>query len=124
MTDKKSTTVAEYSSAAPDQSHPHLQRLYDLLKEAAPDADETIKWNPPFFVEPRFLFAFSAHKFHLSFSPSAATLEVFREQLTAHQTTKEFLKLSYKESLPENQIRQIAEYRVKAVSEREDDAFW
>ena len=38
-----------------------------ILKSVAPEAEEAIKWGTPFFVEPRFLFAFSAHKAHLNF---------------------------------------------------------
>ena len=64
------TTIPAYIRAAPREGQPHLRRLYEILKSVAPDADETIKWGTPFFVEPRFLFAFSAHKTHLNFAPT------------------------------------------------------
>src|SRR5687767_16011405 len=35
----------------------------------------------PCFVEPRFLFSFSAFKAHLNFAPSAATLQRFRKEI-------------------------------------------
>lgn len=75
-------------------------------------------------MEPRFLFAFSAHKAHLNFAPSPAALEAFREELEEHQTTKNYLQVPYDAPLPEDLIRRIAEYRLREVSEREDDAFW
>src|SRR5678816_2783699 len=53
----------------------------------APKAEETIKWGTPFFVEPRFVFAFSAHKAHLNFSATPAGLEPFRKELEKHTTT-------------------------------------
>ncbi|MEO6811891.1 MAG: DUF1801 domain-containing protein, partial [Isosphaeraceae bacterium] len=89
------TTIAEYIHAAPREGQPHLRRLYAILKSVAPEAEEMIKWGTPFFVEPRFLFAFSAHKAHLGFTPSQAGLEPFRKELETHKTTKGILKIPY-----------------------------
>lgn len=69
MPPKRPATIADYIAAAPRQAQPHLRRLYALLKSVAPEAEEVIKWGTPFFVEPRFVFAFSAHKAHLNFAP-------------------------------------------------------
>ncbi|MES2124930.1 MAG: hypothetical protein V4503_09635 [Gemmatimonadota bacterium] len=79
---------------------------------------------PPFFIEPRFLFTFSAHKAHCSFAPSSAALKHFRRELKGHQTTTNFLKLPYSEPLPEGLIRRIAAYQCLLVATRKDDAFW
>ena len=124
MASKRPTTIAEYIRAAPREGQPHLRRLYAILKSVAPQAEEAIKWGTPFFVEPRFLFAFSAHKAHLSFAPTAAALQRFRKELEKHNTTKGTLRVPYNESLPEDLVRRMAEYSLRVVSEREDDAFW
>ena len=124
MASKRPTTIAAYIRAAPREGRPHLRRLYAILKSVAPQAEETIKWGTPFFVEPRFLFAFSAHKAHCSFAPMAAALKPFRKELEKHKTTKNFLQLPYDKPLPEDLVRRIAEYRLRDVREREDDAFW
>jgi uncharacterized protein YdhG (YjbR/CyaY superfamily) len=124
MAGKRPTTIAEYIQAAPREGQPHLRRIYEILKRVAPDAEEAIKWGNPFFVEPRFLFAFSAHKAHLSFAPMAAALEAFRKELEAHRTTKNFLQVPYSQPLPEDLIRRIGEHCVKTLRERKDDAFW
>lgn len=125
MAGKRPTTIAEYIEAAPREGQSHLNRLYAILKSVAPEAEEAIKWNTPFFVEPRFLFGFSAHKAHLGFTPSLAGLEPFRKELKQHETTSAgILKIPYSEPLPEDLIRRIAEQRLRFVSEREDDSFW
>ena len=124
MASKRPTTIAAYIQAVPRAGQPHLRRLHAILKSAAPEAEETIKWGTPFFVEPRFVFAFSAHKAHLNFAPTEAALIAFRKELETHKTTKNFLQIPYDEPLPENLIRKIAEYRVRAVREHDDDAFW
>jgi uncharacterized protein YdhG (YjbR/CyaY superfamily) len=124
MAGKRPTTIAEYIQAAPKAGQPHLRKVYSILKSVAPKAQATIKWNQPFFVEPRFLFAFSAHKAHLSFAPMAKSLQAFSKELEKHETTKNFLKIPYDEPVPEALIRKIAKYCVKNVSKRSDDAFW
>ena len=124
MASKRPATIAEYIRAAPREGQPHLRRLYAILKRVAPEAEETIKWGTPFFVEPRFLFAFSAHKAHCNFAPTAAALKAFRKQLEEHKTTKGSLQIFYNEPLPEDLIRKIADYSLREVRQREDDAFW
>ena len=117
-------TIDEYIRAAPREGQPHLRRLHALLKSVAPDAEEAIKWGTPFFVEPRFLFAFSAHKAHLDFTPTAAGLAPFDKELQGHKTTRNMLQVPYDQPLPEALIRKIAEHRVRTLRERQDDAFW
>jgi len=124
MRGKRPTTIAEYIRAAPREGQPHLRRLYAILKRVAPEAEGTIKWGTPFFVEPRFLFAFSAHKAHLDFAPTPAVLKSFREKLRDHRTTKHTLQLPYDEPLPEDLIRRIAEHRRRQVRESDSDSFW
>ena len=124
MAGKRPTTIAEYIRTAPRAGQPHLKRIHAILKSVAPQAEEAIKWGTPFFVEPRFLFAFSAHKAHLSFAPVLSSFQKFREELAGHETTKGTLKVPYDKPLPEKLIRKIAVYCVQAVTERPDDAFW
>ena len=125
MARKRPTTIAEYISAAPREGQPHLRKLYALLKSVAPKAEETIKWGTPFFVEPRFVFAFSAHKAHLNFSATLAGLKPFQKDLEEYTTTRAgLLQIPYNEPLPEDLIRKIAKRRVRDVRERQDDSFW
>jgi uncharacterized protein YdhG (YjbR/CyaY superfamily) len=116
------TTIAEYIRAAPREGQPHLRRLYAILKSVAPKARETIKWGHPFFVEPRFVFAFSAHKAHLNFAPTPAALKAFRKELKKHQTTKNFLQIPYDKPLPGDLVRKIAKYRLRNMGD--SGAFW
>ena len=124
MTSKTPATIAAYIKAAPRAGQPHLRRIYAILKRVAPEAEETIKWGVPFFVEPRFLFSFSAHKAHLNFAPTATALKRFRQELKAHKTTKNFLQVPYHQPLPEALVRRIAESCVQELRERKDDGFW
>ncbi|MES2605866.1 MAG: DUF1801 domain-containing protein, partial [Pseudomonadota bacterium] len=88
MTNKRPTTIADYIRAAPPAGQPHLHQLHKILKSVAPKAEEAIKWGTPFFIEPRFLFAFSAHKSHIGFAPIASAMKAFEKELEQHKTTK------------------------------------
>ena len=124
MASKRPSTIGEYIRAAPREGQPHLRKLYGILKSVAPEAEEAIKWGTPFFVEPRFLFAFSAHKAHCNFAPTAVALAAFRKQLEGHRATRNALQIPYNQPLPEDLVRRIAEHSLREVRQREDDAFW
>lgn len=124
MPGKRPVTIAEYIDRAPAAGQPHLRRLYALLKDVAPEAQEAIKWGHPFFIEPRFLFAFSAHRTHLSFTPMESGLAPFRKELAKYDTTKVLLRIPYSEPLPAALILRIARRRVRDVGKRGDEAFW
>jgi len=116
------TTIAEYIHAAPREGHAHLRRLHAILRRVAPDAEETIKWNTPFFVNPRFVFAFSACKAHCNFAPTASALKAFQKELKNHKTTKNYLQIPYDKPMPEDLVRRIAEYRIRNMGD--GDTFW
>jgi uncharacterized protein YdhG (YjbR/CyaY superfamily) len=124
MASKRPATIAEYIDTAPSVGQPHLRKLYALLKSVAPKADEAIKWGTPFFVEPRFLFAFSAHKAHLNFTLTPSTRAAFRKDLQKHRTTQHMLQVRYDEPLPTALIRKLARHRLRHVHDSDDEGFW
>jgi uncharacterized protein YdhG (YjbR/CyaY superfamily) len=124
MAGKRPTTIAAYIKAAPRAGQTHLRRLHALLESVAPHAQQVIKWNTPFFIEPRFLFGFFAHRSHLGFAPTAATLKRFQRELAAHDTTKKTLRIPYDQPLPEALLRKLARSCVEELRARKDDAFW
>ena len=124
MASDRPSTIDAYIRAAPPAGQPHLNRVYEILSSVAPSAEAVIKWNTPFFIEPRFLFAFSAHANHLGFTPAQEGLDPFRYELGAFDVTPRILKLRYDAPLPEILIQRIAEHRLRAVSQREDTSFW
>ena len=122
MAKKRPTTAAEYIKNAAPVAQPHLRKLHKLLKGAAPKATETIKWGVPFFVEPRFVYSFSAFKSYCVLAPTAEALKQFEKELAKHPTTKNFLQIPYDQPVPEALVKKIAKWRVKNVGEGE--GFW
>ena len=125
MPKKRPTTIPEYIAAASSAAKPHLKELYAILKEVAPKAEEAIKWSQPFFVEPRFLFSFTANKSHAGFFASMDALEPYRASLKDYEITKMgILKLPYYKPIPKAAIKKIAKAQMKRLKERKDASFW
>lgn len=120
----KPTTIAAYIKAAPSAGQPHLRRLNAILKGVAPKAEGAIKWGAPFYVEPRFLFAFSAHRNHLDLAPGIAVMDHFRDDFGPYKSTKYMLQVRYDQKLPETLIRRMAKECLKRLRARETDSFW
>lgn len=122
MVKTKPTTVDEYINAAPEEAKEKLREMRAILKKVAPKATEKLKWGSPVFEEKRILFAYAAFKSHLSFMPTASSIEPFKEELSTYTTGKATIQFPYEKPLPKMLIRKIAAYRAKDV--RENDARW
>ncbi len=125
MASKRPTTIAQYIDAAAPVAKSHLQELHVLLKRIAPTAQEAIKWGNPFYVEPRFLFAFSAHKAHVGFMCSEHLMKEHCAGIKEYELTpRGILKIPYSKPIPKALITRIAKARVMTLKARQDDSFW
>ena len=118
----KPTTIDEYIEAAAPAAQPLLRQLRNTLKEAVPDAEESIKWSEPAFTLRRILFMFSAHKHYASFAPTPAVVSHFNDRLGEFEATRCTVKFPYSKPLPEDLVRDMAIQRLCDVLER--DAQW
>ncbi len=114
--------IDEYIEQAPAAGQTPLKALRQILREAAPGANEIMKWGKPAFELDRVLFVYSAHNSHLSFVPTAAALKPFEKEIAGYVVNKDSIQFPYNRPLPSGLIRKIAAYRVKDVVE--NDAKW
>jgi uncharacterized protein YdhG (YjbR/CyaY superfamily) len=122
MSKIKPENVDEYINAAPHFAREKLREIRSILKKAAPNANEVLKWGNPVFMEKRILFAYSAHKTHINFVPTGPAMAPFLEELSEYNAGKDSFQIPYDKPLPGELILKIAEYRVKDVME--NDAKW
>lgn len=118
----KKPSVTEYMKSAPKEAHKMLRELRTLLKKAAPNATEAIKWSTPVFEDKRILFTYAAFKTHISFMPTPSALRPFKKDLEKYKTSKSSVQFPYGKALPKSLITKIAKFRVKEVKEK--DARW
>ena len=113
-------SIDDYLEGFTGQDRELLEQLRALGREAAPQADEAVKWGYPAWVHPSgtILFMVSGHaKFgSITFTPS--TREAFDVELADFATGKGSIKLPYGRPVPDDLLRRMIAFRVR---EHEDD---
>jgi uncharacterized protein YdhG (YjbR/CyaY superfamily) len=105
--------VDEYISNFPGEVQQILQQLRRTIRDAAPDAQETINYGIPTFKQDGNLVHFAAYKSHIGFYPTPSGIEEFHDELARYETAKGSVKFPLDESLPLDLIRKIVHFRVK-----------
>ncbi|MET0929375.1 MAG: DUF1801 domain-containing protein [Aeromicrobium sp.] len=114
------TTVDDYLSAATYDVEPRLIETRRVLREALPDAEETISYNIPAYRQHGVIVVqFAGHTEHtsLNFFPTAGTFARFDAELAAYKTSKSSIRFLLDEPLPVDLIGQIARFRLAEAAE-------
>lgn len=112
------TTVDEYLAGFPDPQATRLREIRELFLAAAPDAQETLKWSSPAYVDDTILFQFVGYSAHANIAVTPSTREAFVGEFGTYETGKGTLKVPYDAPLPSDLIRRMLEYRVREFAER------
>lgn len=105
--------IDEYISGFPDNVKEILQKIRNLISQAAPEAEETINYGIPTFKLNGNLVHFAAYKTHIGFYPTPSGIEKFKDELSAYESAKGSVKFLLKNPIPYDLIKKIIEYRVK-----------
>lgn len=111
-------TIDEYINTFPEDVRRILNELRQTIKEAAPEAEETINYQMPTFTLNGNLVHFAAFENHIGFHPTPTGIEAFREELSNYKGAKGSVQFPIHEPLPFSLIRKIVEYRVKENLQR------
>ena len=112
---KKFDSVDEYISTFPKNVQDVLQQIRHAIKEAAPNAEETIGYNMPTFQLNGNLVWFGAFKNHIGFYPRESAIEKFKEKLVGYEISKVHgtVKFPLDKPLPTDLIKEMVKFRVK-----------
>lgn len=114
QTDKKTPmTIDEYIAGFPGEVQEILAQVRQTIRAAAPDAEETIKYQIPTFTLKGNLVHFAAYKNHIGFYPTPAGIEAFKDELSAYQGAKGSVQFPLDKPIPFDLIGRIVDYRVK-----------
>lgn len=106
-------TVDEYIAAYPKKIQYILEELRQVIREAAPKAEETISYQIPAFKLNGNLVWFAAFKNHIGFYPTASGIEAFKEKLVDYDVSKGTVRFPLNKSIPYDLIREIVRFRVQ-----------
>lgn len=112
-------SIDAYIASQPEEQQPTLQKLRELIKKAAPKAEEGISYGMPTFkYKGSPLVYFAAFKNHYGFYPQPKAIEVFKAELAAYDTAKGTIRLPQDKPLPVKLLTDIVKFKVKGNEEK------
>lgn len=113
MKTKPPTTIDEYIAGFPPNVQEILQKIRATIRKAAPQAEETIKYQMPTFVLHGNLVHFAAFKSHIGFYPVPTGIEAFKKELAVYQSGKGSVQFPLDQPIPYSLIGKIVKFRAK-----------
>ncbi|HEY96383.1 MAG TPA: hypothetical protein G4O15_15770 [Dehalococcoidia bacterium] len=114
MSDSKK--IDEYIAEFPGDIQVRLYNMRQVIREAAPNAKETISYRMPTFKLNGNLVHFAAFKKHIGFYPTPSAISVFEKELAPYHTSKGAIQFPHDKPIPYELIEKIVKYRVKENS--------
>jgi uncharacterized protein YdhG (YjbR/CyaY superfamily) len=105
--------IDEYIAGFPEDTQEILRKIRAVIREAAPDAQETISYQMPAFKLNGNLVYFAAFKNHIGFYPIPTGIEAFKKELSAFKQGKGSIQFPLDEPIPYDLITKIVKFRVK-----------
>ena len=106
-------TIDEYIADFPPDIQEILEKIRLIIREAAPDAEETVKYRMPTFTLKGNLVHFAAFKKHIGFYPTPTGTEKFSNEISVFQGAKGSIRFPLDKPIPYDLIRRIVGFRVK-----------
>jgi len=107
-----SDPVEEYIAAFPVDIQAILQQIRATIRAAAPDAQETIKYNMPAFTLNGFLVSFAAYKKHIGLYPTVSGDDDFNARLAPYRAERSTVRLPLNKPIPYDLITEIVQLRI------------
>jgi uncharacterized protein YdhG (YjbR/CyaY superfamily) len=118
MVNARFKSIDEYISAFPLDVQDILEKLRQVIREAAPEAKETISYAMPTFKLNGNLVHFAAYKNHIGFYPTPSAIVAFKKELSAYETSKGAIRFPLDKPLPYGLIEKMVKFRVNEVAEK------
>jgi len=119
MNADKITSIDEYIATFPEDIQQVLTNIRATVREAAPEAEETISYQVPTFKQHGILVHFAAWKNHIGFYPSPSGIEQFEQELAQYPQSKGAVQFPYDRPIPYDLIRRIVTYRLEQNLEKQ-----
>ena len=111
-------TIDEYIAGFPQAIQEMLEKVRVTIRNAAPEAQETIKYQMPTFTLKGNLVHFAAFKKHIGFYPAPSGIEEFKDELAVYKGAKGSVQFPLDKPLPAALITRIVKFRVKENLEK------
>lgn len=110
---KKFHTVDAYLSSLPESMRDRVAGLREIIRQAAPQAEEVISYNLPAFKCDGMLVWYAGFKKHIGLYPKASAIAAFRKELAGYKTSKGAIQFPLEKPVPSELVRKIVKFRLK-----------
>ena len=118
MTTATLNNIDEYIAGFPAEIQIILQQVRATIKEAAPEAEEAIKYAMPTFTLNGNLVHFAVFKHHIGFYPAPSGIESFKKELALYKGAKGSVQFPIDKPMPLSLIAKIVKFRVTENSKK------
>jgi uncharacterized protein YdhG (YjbR/CyaY superfamily) len=112
------STIDEYIARCPEDVQAILAEIREIIRKAAPTAEETIKYQIPTFVLNGNLVHFAAFQNHIGFYPTPSGITKFQQELSAYKGAKGSVQFPLDAPITFSLITKIVKFRVKETLEK------
>jgi uncharacterized protein YdhG (YjbR/CyaY superfamily) len=110
--------IDEYIATFPPETQGLLEQVRKAIREAAPEAEETIGYAMPAFNLNGNLVYFAGYKHHIGFYAIPNGHEAFKDDLSVYKTGKGSVQFPLNQPMPLDLIKRIVAFRVKENEEK------
>ena len=110
--------IDEYVAGFSAEVRSRLQKIRATIRQAAPDAEEAIKYRMPTFTLQGNLVHFAAFKRHIGFYPTSSGIRRFKKELSNYEGAKGSVRFPLEKPVPLALISKIVKFRAKENLQR------
>ena len=110
--------IDEYIAGFQTDVRKVLEKIRKTIRKAAPDAEETIKYQMPTYILEGNLVHFAAFKKHIGFYPVPRGVAEFEKELSVYEGDKSTARFPLDQPPPIDLIGRIVKFRVKRNLEK------
>lgn len=107
----QSKDIDDYIARFPENVQQMLQQLRGAIREAAPEAIETISYQMPAYKLNGILVYFAGYKNHIGFYPTSRGIEAFKTELSTFTWSKGTVQFPLDKPIPVGLITKIVKFR-------------
>ena len=113
MNRDKVATIDEYIRRSPENVRKILEEMRGVIREAAPGAEEAIRYGMPTFrLHGKNLVYFAAFAHHIGFYPIPSGIDAFKRELFPYKQGKGSVQFPLDQPMPYDLVRRIVSFRV------------
>lgn len=116
MKTNKPSSIDEYIAGFPEDIRQMLELIRQTVKQAAPQAEEAIKYNMPAFVLKKNLVYFAAFKNHIGFFPAPTNDDEYKNDLSGYKTGKGSVQFPMNKPMPLDLVTKIVKWRMAKLN--------